>query len=56
MRQIKAKQTEIMWMLEYPLKWYPWERFEGIFIDAIIGRSLEESLQMLTAKLRVVNT
>ncbi|MFN9710623.1 MAG: hypothetical protein ACK55K_04370, partial [Bacteroidota bacterium] len=36
-RQINANQTEILWMLEYPLKWYPWERFEGIFIDAIIG-------------------
>jgi hypothetical protein len=54
-RQINANQTEVLWMLEYPLKWYPWERFEGIFMDAIIGRSLEASLQLLSDKLRDMN-
>jgi hypothetical protein len=42
-------------MVEYPLKWYPWERFEGIFMDAMIGQSLEQSLKLLEEKLRVVS-
>ena len=46
-RGTNQHQTEILWMIEYPLRWYPWERFEGIFLDALIGRQLEDSLKKL---------
>jgi hypothetical protein len=55
LRSVSATQTEILWMLEYPLEWYPWERFEGIFLDAIIGQSLETSLQLIKEKLIFVS-
>ena len=54
-RSVNPSQTEILWMIEYPLKWYPWERFEGIFMDAMIGQSLEQSLKLLEEKLKVVS-
>jgi hypothetical protein len=54
-RSVHDGQAEILWMVEYPLKWYPWERFEGIFMDAMIGQSLEQSLKLLEEKLRVVS-
>jgi hypothetical protein len=40
-------QTEVQWFMEYKLKWYPWERFYGIFMDHIIGPSFEKGLQEL---------
>lgn len=40
-------QTEVQWFMEYKLKWYPWERFYGIFLDHIIGPSLDKGLQEL---------
>ena len=40
-------QTEALWMIEYPLRWYPWERFEGIFMDSMIGAALDQALQGL---------
>ncbi|MBS4065641.1 MAG: SRPBCC family protein [Chitinophagaceae bacterium] len=40
-------QTEVQWFMEYKLKWYPWERFYGIFIDHIIGPSFDKGLQEL---------
>ncbi|MBU6158206.1 MAG: SRPBCC family protein [Bacteroidetes bacterium] len=39
--------TEVIWLLEYPLRWYPWERFEGIFMDTILGSLQEQSLNRL---------
>lgn len=43
-----ANETiEVIWMLEYPLRWYPWERFEGIFMDAMIGALLQQTLEAL---------
>ncbi len=56
LRSLGATQTEILWMLEYPLKWYPWERFEGIFLDAILGQSLDASLQLIKEKLLIVSS
>ena len=41
------RQTEVQWFLEYRLKWYPWERFSGIFMDHMIGPVLEQALQQL---------
>lgn len=43
-----ANQTEVQWFLEYRLKWYPWERFSGIFMDHMIGPVLEQALQQLS--------
>lgn len=40
-------QCEVQWFMEYKLKWYPWERFYGIFIDHIIGPSFDKGLQEL---------
>jgi hypothetical protein len=40
-------QCEVQWFMEYNLKWYPWERFYGIFLDHIIGPSFDKGLQEL---------
>jgi Polyketide cyclase / dehydrase and lipid transport len=37
--------TEVLWYMEYKLKWYPWERFFGIFTDRIIGSAFEQGLE-----------
>lgn len=47
LRPLSAQQTEVQWFMEYKLKWYPWERFYGIFLDKIIGPSFEQGLQNL---------
>lgn len=44
-------QTEVQWFMEYKLKWYPWERFYGIFLDHIIGPSFDKGLQELKSYL-----
>lgn len=40
-----GKQTELQWFLEYPLRWYPWERFYGIFLDHMFGPIMQEGLE-----------
>ena len=40
-------QCEVQWFMEYKLKWYPWERFYGIFLDHIIGPAFDKGLQEL---------
>ena len=47
-RSAGQHQTEVLWMMEYPLRWYPWERFEGIFMDSMIGAALEKALNELS--------
>ncbi len=37
--------TEVLWYMEYKLKWYPWERFYGIFTDQIIGSAFDKGLE-----------
>jgi hypothetical protein len=37
--------TEVLWYMEYKLKWYPWERFYGIFADQIIGSAFDKGLE-----------
>lgn len=37
--------TEVLWYMEYKLKWYPWERFFGIFTDQIIGSAFDKGLE-----------
>lgn len=43
----KGEVTEVLWYMEYKLKWYPWERFYGIFVDHIIGPAFEKGLEQL---------
>jgi len=41
------QETEVQWFMEYKLKWYPWERFYGIFMDHIIGPAFDKGLEQL---------
>lgn len=44
---VKGEVTEVLWYMEYKLRWYPWERFYGIFVDHIIGPALDKGLEQL---------
>jgi len=46
-RKTGEGRTEVQWFMEYPLKWHPWERFYGIFVDGMIGSVFESGLQEL---------
>ena len=39
------KQTEVQWFMDYPLKWYPWERFYGIFFNSIMEPAFDKGLE-----------
>jgi hypothetical protein len=39
------KQTEVQWFMEYPLRWYPWERFYGIFFNHIMEPAFDKGLE-----------
>lgn len=39
--------VQVEWKALTKLKWYPWEKFYGIFMDAITGSSYEAALQSL---------
>lgn len=41
------QETEVQWFMEYKLKWYPWERFYGIFLDKIIAPAFDKGLEQL---------
>jgi hypothetical protein len=45
MRSVSPVETEMLWYMEYKLKWYPWERFFGIFTDRIIGSAFDKGLE-----------
>ena len=38
---------QVEWRSDTKLKWYPWEKFYGIFIDKLTGPGYEMSLQAL---------
>lgn len=42
-----SEVTEVLWYMEYKLRWYPWERFYGIFLDRIIGPTFDKGLEQL---------
>ena len=42
---VKNDVTELQWYMEYKLKWYPWERFFGIFTDRTIGSAFDKGLE-----------
>lgn len=52
------QETELQWFMEYHLKWYPWERFYGIFLDRIIGPAFDKGLEQLKifAEAKTVST
>ena len=43
------QETEVQWFMEYKLRWYPWERFYGIFLDKIIAPAFDKGLEQLKA-------
>jgi hypothetical protein len=42
-----AGKTQITWLVNTTLKWYPWEKLAGIFLDKITGPQYDEALQNL---------
>jgi hypothetical protein len=38
---------QVEWRAVTKLKWYPWEKFAGMFLDKIAGESYQQSLQSL---------
>lgn len=47
------KQTEVQWFMEYPLKWYPWERFYGIFFNSIMEPAFDKGLESFRSYVEV---
>lgn len=46
-----GRQSEVQWLIDYRLKWYPWERFLGIFMDHMLGPVMDQGLQNFKNKL-----
>ena len=44
-----SSAVQVEWRAMTKLKWYPWEKFYGIFIDKISGPGYEEALKSLKA-------
>ena len=42
-------QVQVEWNVLVKLKWYPWEKFYGIFIEKISGQGYEDALNNLKA-------
>ena len=40
-------QVQVDWNIMIKLKWYPWEKFYGIFIEKISGQGYEDALNSL---------
>ena len=38
---------QVQWQAVVHLKWYPWEKFSGIFIEKMAGQGYEDALQSL---------
>lgn len=47
----ESEGVELIWFMEYRLRWYPWERFYGIFADKIWGQAFEKGLADFQAHL-----
>ena len=43
----QTNQVQAEWIVLIKLKWYPWEKFYGIFIEKISGEGYEEALNSL---------
>ena len=44
-----SNQLQAEWNVLIKLKWYPWEKFYGIFIEKITGQGYEDALNSLKA-------
>lgn len=44
-----SNQVQVEWNVLIKLKWYPWEKFYGIFIEKITGQGYEDALNSLKA-------
>jgi hypothetical protein len=42
-----SNQVQTEWNVLIRLKWYPWEKFYGIFIEKITGQGYEDALNSL---------
>lgn len=42
-----TSQVQVEWNVLIKLKWYPWEKFYGIFIEKITGQGYEDALNSL---------
>ena len=42
-----SNQVQAEWNVLIRLKWYPWEKFYGIFIEKISGQGYEDALNSL---------
>jgi hypothetical protein len=42
-----SNQVQAEWNVLIKLKWYPWEKFYGIFIEKISGQGYEDALNSL---------
>lgn len=42
-----SNQVQAEWIVMIKLKWYPWEKFYGIFIEKISGEGYQEALNSL---------
>jgi len=42
-----SNQVQAEWNMLIKLKWYPWEKFYGIFIEKMSGQGYEEALNSL---------
>lgn len=42
-----SSQVQVEWHILIKLKWYPWEKFYGIFIEKISGQGYEDALNSL---------
>lgn len=43
----QTNQVQVEWIVLIKLKWYPWEKLYGIFIEKISGEGYEEALNSL---------
>ena len=44
-----SNQAQAEWSVLIKLKWYPWEKFYGIFIEKVSGQGYEDALNSLKA-------
>jgi hypothetical protein len=42
-----SSQVQVEWNVLIKLKWYPWEKFYGVFIEKITGQGYEDALNSL---------
>lgn len=42
-----SNQVQVEWNVLIKLKWYPWEKFYGIFIEKVTGQGYEDALNSL---------